>query len=257
MSKLNPKKFPLKLALDIESAIKFLRNCARENDDTIEIIEHDSAIIYLEDLTINEFYFYVHSPTLSNDKTVCILEYNPKDESSDKPFSSVIKFDNLENYFNRWIEMLKVYNNIKFTEDDRFQQFYEDEIFADFEILDDDADIHPFNDSQQKILYSFLTGIAGYLEAQKFDDDVANEIIEETIELRDNIPNLTKKNVAKKLSRLFAKIKRFKLVTFNEVYDVAKKEVIKYLLKEGTLLIQQGASNLPKLIDHISTILPH
>lgn len=247
MANLNAKTFTLNVAKDIEKALRTMRKLVSENSDIIESIETDQ-IFYIHDLSHKNFAFYLSNPERDEDEkhTIFNITYTPQNTESLSHITRSGWTDDIEGIFNEWIMLIKEFNNINFTEEEIFTKFYEAEIFDDFKIVDDDAETHPFNNLQQILLYKFLSATIFYLENKHPDDIIIKSICSESIELRDNIQNLTKKDFSKKFSKILAKIKKFSFQTFNEISDVAKKEIYKFLLNESV-------KKLPHWIDNIHT----
>jgi len=247
MANLNAKIFTLNVSKDIEKALRILRKLVSENSNIVEPLE-TQQIFYVHDLTHPNFFFYINDPERDEDEKHTIFNVTYKPESQDSLSHRIRSAwtDDIEDIFNEWIELIKEFNEISFTEEETFTKFYEEEIFDDFKIVDDDAETHPFNNLQQIILYKFLSSTIFYLENKHPDDIVIKNICSESVELRDNIQNLTKKDFSKKFSKILAKIKKYSFQTFIEISDVAKKEIYKFLLNEGI-------KKLPHWIDNIHT----
>jgi len=247
MANLNAKTFTLNVAKDIEKALKIMRYLVSENSNVIESIETEQ-IFYIHDLSHKNFVFYINNPERDEDgkHTIFTVTFSP--ESTDSLSHTVRSAwtNDIEQIFNEWIKLIKDFNSISFTEEENFAKFYEEEIYDEFKIVDDDAETHPFNNFQQIILYKYLSATIFYLENKHPDDDVIKDICSESIDLRNNIQNLTKKDFSKKFSKILGKIKKYSLQTFIEISDVAKKEIYKFLLKEGV-------KKLPQWIDNIHT----
>jgi len=94
-------------------------------------------------------------------------------------------------------------------------------------------------------LYKFLEATVIYLKENYPDNSEVNEIINEAESLKFDISKETKAVIIRRFSKTFARIRKFNPLTFKEVYDVAKKEVIKYLLLKGV-------ENLPQLVSKIA-----
>lgn len=246
MTTLNPKDFSLIVAKDIKKVLSILRRLKVDNSDLIGIVETQN-LFYFNDIKHPNFFFYVDVPDKkSNGKpTKFPVTYSPVASDSQKALSVESEVDGIITNFNIWFDLIKDYNSINFDEDEDFLKIYEDDIFAEFEIIDEDADVKPFDNNQQIILYKFLETTTIYLEKEYSDNKIIKEIIEEANTLKNDIPNLSKRVASRKFSKVLAKIQQFNPITFRDVYEVAKKEVIKYLLLKSL-------DTLPKLITNIS-----
>lgn len=245
----NPKDFAYVVAEDIQSMLNLLRNLEAEFSDIIEIVE-TNELYYFRDKTQNNFYFYVGIPDKKSNgnPTLYKINYGPSTRNNKSSLTSEVSKSDVVDNFYHWIDIVKDFNSINFNYKKDFLKIYEEEIYSDFENIDDDTDEKPFDTNQQVILYKFLEATIIYLNNKHPDNKDIEEIIAESNSLKNEIPSLTKRIASKRFSKVLAKIKKYNPITFKEVYDVAKKEVIKYLLLKGV-------DTLPKLVNVISNIL--
>lgn len=249
MAKLNPKDFTLIVAKDIQKMLTFLRRLQVDNSDVIEVLETEQ-LFYFHDIKHKNFTFYVGVPDKKSNgqPTMFPITYSPVTSDSKNSFTSQAKIDGVITSFNIWYDLIKDYNTVSFDDEEDFLKMYEDEIFADFEIIDEDADVKPFDNNQQVILYKFLETTVIYLKKEYPDNQIIKEIIEEANTLKVDIPILSKRVAIRRFSKVLAKIQKFNPITFKDLYDVAKKEVIKYLLLKSV-------ETLPKIITNITQII--
>jgi L-rhamnose mutarotase len=249
MAKLNPKDFSLVVARDIKRMLTISRRWKADYSDVIQLVESDQ-LFYFNDINHPNFYFYVGAPdTKSNGKpTKFPFNYIPVNSDSKNSTYGELELENIIKHFNIWLELITEFNSVNFDEDEDFLKIYEDEIFAEFEIIDADADVKPFDNIQQIILYTFLQTTITHLEKEYPDNTVINEIIEEANNLKNEIPILSKRVASKRFSKVLAKIQKFNPITFKDVYDVAKKEVIKYLLLKSVETVPQLVTSINHLL---------
>lgn len=248
MSKLNPKSFSLNVAKEIEKLILHIKDVLIANSDIIESSETE-GILYAYDKNYPDFVFIIEYPKIESrgnnaDFKVSLLPTN----SASKVLSTyVMDLSNTMLKFDKWISIIRDFNSISFNDDDEFLKQYEDEIFAEFENVDEDADVMPYDIDRQVILHKFLEATTKCLEQRHPDVTAVEEIIAEANSLKNDVAKISKKIASKRLSKVLAKIRKYNPVTFRDIYDVAKKEVIKHLL-------HKGVENLPKLIEAIQAI---
>lgn len=231
---MNKRDYPLSLSKDIEKLIKDFRKFQFQNSDIITSIDDANFFIHLVDKYDSRFYFKVSNPNQSNDfRSFFSFYYFPE---SDKSFQKT-SFNNeaieLFKHLNNWVKLLREYNSINYSEQDQFAKQYEDEFYAEFDILEEDAEINPFEHNRQVFIYNLLSYVERELIKSAEQDQEILSLISETQELKENIQNLSKKNLIRKLSRVFAKIKKKGLKLFIDIIDVAKKEIIKKALYGG------------------------
>jgi len=250
MAVLNPKDYTYNVAKEIQEFLYILRNLQSEYCDIIKVVEVNDQLFYFHDLTHPDFYFLIGIPDKKSKEfpTLFPVRFNPVKYDSWEAFSKSANKNEITFYFSIWIKMIEDYNSVNFNQEEDFLKFYEEEIFSDFEIIDEDAEIKPFDNNQQIILYKFLEATISHLEKEYPNNNIINEIIEDANSLKNDIPLLTKRIATKRFSKVLAQIRKFNPITFKDVYDVAKKEVIKYLL-------MKSVETLPKVVSFITTFL--
>lgn len=244
----NPKDYTYNVAKDIQGMLHSFRNLPVDYSDIIKVVNVTDVLFYFQDVNHRDFYFHIGFPDKKSNGTPTLfpMSFAPASHDSIDGTAGEVDKDKIFKYFLTWIKIIQDYNSVSFNQEEAFLKIYEEEIYSDFESIDENATTHPFNNIQQNILYNFLSAASIYLENKHPNDEEVANICSETLDLRDNIQNLTKKDFSKRLSKVFAKIKKFSLQTFLEISDVAKKEIYKYLLKEGV-------NKLPNWIDDIHT----
>lgn len=250
MITLNPKDYIYVVAKDIQQILYDIKNFQINYCDTIKSIETNNRLFYFQDINHKEFIFLIGIPDKKSkgSPTRYPIQFTPISHESKSVFSGEIDKDQIFKHLLDWIKILKDYNSVSFNQEEDFFKIYEEEIFSNFEIIDDDAEVKPFDNNQQVILYKFLEATATYLEKEYPNNDIVREIIEDANSLRNDIPLLTKRIASKRFSKVLARVRKFNPITFKDVYDVAKKEVIKYLLLKGV-------DTLPKLVNGITTFI--
>ncbi|MGO4773479.1 hypothetical protein ACEN2I_17610 [Flavobacterium sp. W22_SRS_FK3] len=236
----NPKDFIYIVAKDIQEILFSLRNLEADYSDIVKVLE-TQQLYYFHDISHNDFYFHVGIPDKKSKgaPTLFPTYFKPDRLDSESTFSGEANKNQIVEYFYEWISIVADYNSISFNEE---------EIFSDFVIIDDDAETKPFDNHQQIILYTFLETTVNLLEEKHPNNNNVEEIIQEANSLKNEIPLLTKRIAFKRFSKVLAKLRKFNPITYRDVYDVAKKEVIKHLLLKGV-------ETLPKLVNSITTFL--
>lgn len=137
------------------------------------------------------------------------------------------------------------YESVNSFFDDPILQSFADEYFAEFEIIDEDANVKPFNTHQILVLDEHLETIHNKIDSYKTDE---NEIEMESIksdirELQNNLTSKTKKWVIRNLSNIWAKITKQSPLFLKDFLIVAKnaiiQESVKYAIVHGINMINQ------------------
>lgn len=239
---INKKEYPLILLQNIEKLFQEVRKIADSNNDIIRIAINDELKISLEDKTeYSNFSFTISQPKYEKSKVEYHIEYNPKNSTSLDSLKAFTDHRTVLNNLNIWLNLLRGYDRINLTPEEKILNEYEKEFYDEFEIIDEDADIKPFDLNRQLIIHNFLSHTIEILDRDNGD---YSELKEEAKELKENIPRLTKKTTIKKLSRLLAKIRQKSLPLLKEILDVAKKELYKKAVSGGFKMIGHFIDNL-------------
>ncbi len=242
---MNKRDYPLSLSKDIQKLINYIKLEVVRNENFIESNKSEDYFIQVIDKLDERFYFRIFNPNQSSNLVSFFnFQFAPANEASLNPVASNDEYETVINYFQSWLKIVKEYNDVTFTEKDYFTKKYEDEFYAEFEILDDDAEVNPFEHSKQIFIYNLLEYVVTELENNKNKDEEIDILISETIELKNNLQNLTKKVVIRKMSLIFSKVKKKGLKLFLDIIDVAKKEIIKKTLYGGINEIDQWTNTL-------------
>jgi hypothetical protein len=142
--------------------------------------------------------------------------------------------DSVLTWFKQWTDLVKQYNTVRLSRRDRFTSESAEQFYADFELVDEDANTTPFDNDKQLVLYRLLDYIKQKVEQEEgADKEQVSIIVNEIKMLQANIPSMTKATAVKGLSRIFAKTKAFSIKLIADFFDVAKKEALKAALYGG------------------------
>lgn len=220
---INKKKLPLKLAQDIHVLYDEVRSYARTKNDLITIKEDKELKLLLIDNDLqSDFYFTVSDPSFSGDKSYFNIEFVPAHTTSLKPHKTSTNAAGVMASIKGWIDLIEKYNTINLTPNELLINQYEDEFFSGFEIIDDDAEFISFDFPRQLLIQNFLHRTIEILNDDTSDN---SEIIIEVNELKDNIQNFTKKIIVRKLSRIFAIVRKKSLVLCKKILIEAGNEL--------------------------------
>jgi len=217
--------------------LAFLEILKPEKLKNIHPVEDDKAIMCLHDKEAGTgFYFRIISEDPNSHRF--LTEINPPSKNS----TTVLKVEEqvapLIGRLNSWIELIDSYGKIETIYDDPIIKSYEAEFEEKFEIIDEDADVAPFNLEQQNYLDSYLEHVKkqmNLLKAGKNEDEQREftEIENEAILLQKELTKENKKEIVKKLSRILAKARKIGLEVFKQVAIDILSEVGKRMLMGG------------------------
>ncbi|WP_010516933.1 hypothetical protein [Croceivirga radicis] len=228
---INKKEYPLALVKAIGQLYSSIRTYVAQNSDILEIVKDKELELKVVDSSKHSnFEFLVHKPKFENGKAIFYVEHNPENTVSLKKRSLSIMPDSVLKTLKAWTGWIREYNKASLSPEDKILNEYENEFFQNFELLDENADTHPFELEKQIIIHNYLLQVVQILEKDKKNNAV---LISEANELKEQIPSLTKRKTVKKLSRFFANVRKKSLVLLKEILVEAKKELYKRAIKGG------------------------
>ena len=226
---MDPKNYPLSQSKDIERIKReFRRLLLREADLIEEYSDKNKHMLHLIEKKNPKFYFKVFNPNQSKDYISYFqLQYVPEHEHTFEYSTFNLQIDQIIEHFNKWISLLRQFNSINYTQDDIFLKAYENEFYEAFSFDEDLSEPQPFNHKTQVFLLHFLQGLTNGLKGANPNDPEIKNIINEVEEIKNNIQNLDQKVAAKKISRVWATLKKKGLPLLNTVIAKVKDELVK------------------------------
>lgn len=225
------KKFPLTVLADWKHIINEVNESVNTNSNIVKLSERESASLKVEDLE-SHFYFMVSNPQQANDGTsVFSTSYAPHNRQKINSIKYELKTDEVISHFNHWLGMIEEYENITLTEEEEITKQYINEFFDEFEIIDEDADLKAYDLNRQLLLLNYIQHIEDNIK-NFAPENSKSELLEETINFKEELPKLTKRKTIRKLSELLAKLRKNGLEVLKEVWTEGKKEIIKRGLKQ-------------------------
>ncbi|PJJ08052.1 hypothetical protein CLU83_1282 [Flavobacterium sp. 1] len=220
------KKIPLQILKALEPLLK-------ENSSLFEIILQDEYIIKIIDKDKNsDFYFLIESFT-TYPKFTLLVNRKPANDFTKSVNRGSVLADQIGNEFKKWLDILEGYEKVNSIFDDPIIEAFASEYYSEFEIIDEDAGIKPFNIKQILLLDEHLENIEINIERHLTATNKVEleEILNEVIELRENLTKRPKKWVIKKLSFVWAKISKQGPVFIKEFLSESSKLIIKESVK--------------------------
>jgi len=205
-----------------------------ENSDIIYREEVDTVLHQFRD-TSQKFCFNIRDVKLNAGETVNHYKvyYNPGSLRTIQGTTSNQKFEEIKQLLKNWIVTVRKMHEVTEEYYNPYGKFYDEE-FVDFFVNNDaDAATSPFDIERQELLFYFLTYAEVRVnQSEELDNERKLELIGDIQNLKDNIPNFTKKKVVSAFSKIAQKTKKFSNKLFHAVFDVMKKELIKQGLYE-------------------------
>lgn len=223
--------------------------------DLTNVNDTDAYLLIKDPDPSSDFFFSVLDIKIHNDSKThrgptppsYLIKYKPVNDINVSSYELLIAADQLKVIYAKWKRRINEYSEHipqQLTNDPILEQ-YEEDFFSDFEMTDEDADIHSFSTKEQLRIDAYLTYIIKRLEVYKEKSDTKQAIkdeVEGVIDaakvLQETQTKLTKNQVAKRLANILAQCKKVSLKVLGEV----KSEVVKGLVK-GVMEDPQGFFN--------------
>ncbi|CAM4409809.1 hypothetical protein [Zobellia nedashkovskayae] len=248
-------QLPLVLTSDVTLTYKEIRKLAKENSTVLRIEEDANLKLSVVGIKGNSNFFYkIQNPTLKsvgNKKQVCYdISFSPRSTLSISVHKEEALREATINKLKNWISLLIKYNEINIHPHDNLENQYENEFYEDwFQIVDEDAETNTYDTTRQILISNIITKSIITLKDGGLSED--DEVIQQAEKLKNNITNLTKRQIFDSIKSLYAKVKLKDkgLEKLNDIYKVCETEVIKMGYHFGTKLIGE---KLVALIDAIN-----
>jgi hypothetical protein len=228
--------------------LKTLQPYVNLRGDKFEALDpKDKLLKVVDQETESEFHFIIEEyKKVQGGKFQFLMSRSPKSQNEVEIYKTWVDISQLEPQFKMWLNLLDEYENVTSFFDDPIVKSFRDEYFAEFEIIDEDAEIMPLNTKQILLLDTYLENIDNRLGDYSTDSNSGEitEIQEEIVELRENLTNKSKKWVVKKLSKIWAKIAKQGTKFIKEFLTDSKKEATKQGVKGLIEFAKENGSDL-------------
>lgn len=217
---------------------------ARRNDGFIHSIPEDTYWLVKDHNPGSPFFFHIENIELKHEEPQgniieLTVEFAPASEFDLAPTRVVLNHGQLTNSYSLWQKLVYDYQQaeIYWEQNDTVLNQYIEEEYVNFTILDE-GEKHSYPLRFQLFIDGYLSDVINSLAAhrEEIQDEgkasQVNEIIADAQELKSTQTQLTRQEVARKLSTLWAKARKAGL----NIYIEVRKE----LLKEGAKAILKG-----------------
>ena len=227
---INKKKHTLILLQTVERLFKRIRTFVEVNNDILELTKNEPFELVIEDKSkYSDFKFSVSNPKQNNNNKIILeAEFNPTNSASLASRKVSTEENSIVTLLEQWTNLIKAYNKTELSAEESILNEYEQEFYANFEILDEDADTKPYELEKQVIIHTYFVNVIHLL---KQNEEENAELIKEAEEIKENIPSMTKRTTVKRISGFFAKVRKKSLPLLKEVLELGRKEVFKRGIK--------------------------
>jgi hypothetical protein len=175
----------------------------------VEIVESENSLIKIIDCDENSQFSF----TINNYKTDTGIYFHVRFDPADRNSLSIaqrwIAERSLDSTFDSWYLIIKEYEKSFVFSDDPIINYYADEYYAQFEIIDDDA-WKPLEHNKMLLLDKQLKYIEENIEKEITEDNEAEiiEIKKEASKIRNILTKEPRASLFRKTAVLWAKIKK-------------------------------------------------
>ncbi|WP_029038013.1 hypothetical protein [Salinimicrobium xinjiangense] len=230
------KQFPIEI-------LNALKDFVDLKDDKFEVVDPGNYLLKIIDKDPESDFYYIAEQYQNNNNVFKLLiNYKPKSRFDVTPHRTWIEAKTLEKDFYSWLNILKEYDSIPSFFDDPILKSYEEEYFAEFEIIDEDADNSPFSSKQVLLLDAHLENIEKNIDQYKTEENEERieEIKNDVSTLRQNLTRKDKSWVVENVVKIWAKITKEGPQLMKDFLSETKKEVI----KQGVKGLLKGAKSI-------------
>jgi hypothetical protein len=225
---MSKRKFPLIILTQL--------NHLKENYPTeSKRVKAVNSLLRFEDKNEDsDFYFQINSYTFNvNNEFQYSATYEPTSENVLTKKTRNLNFEGLESTLKNWGNILKLFNDTEHFDDDGTIKHYTKEFFDEYQLIEEDANINPFDLRRQILIDNYLANSVKYLENYEEINHIdLTEEKNEAIELRKSLTALTKNEVILRLSKFWALSRKKGLPILKEIFFELAKEIINEIGKK-------------------------
>jgi hypothetical protein len=228
MSEINKKDFPLTVHQNLnELRSKFSKNFKSASPTNPLMTFHDID-------EASSFYFQINSYSKSGNDFYYQVIYKPKSEDDLGEYTQPLKFEDAVSRLKNWVDTIQQFDQIPHFFHDPIVDSYTKEYYEEYKILEDDADINPFDIRRQLLIDKYLENSVKFLDKyqKKNPEIVLDEPRDLANNLRANLTRLTKNEVIQELSQFWAIARKKGLPIIKELFFELAKELVKELGKK-------------------------
>ena len=214
------KKYPLKVHQNLNTLKKDFTNYFA--------FASDVPLMRFEDKDeTSTFFFQVNSFKTHHSEFYYEVTYQPLAANNLATNTDLIKYPDVEKLIQSWVEVIKKFDETPHFSNDPIIEQYADEYFDEYKLIEEDADYRPFDIKRQILIDSYLEKtidfLTQYSESNSIDLEEPKTIAQD---LKNQLTELTKNEVVKKLSLLWAVSRKKGLPIIKRIFFEFAKEVI-------------------------------
>lgn len=228
--------------------LKSLEPFVNMRGEKFEVIEpKDNLLKVIDKECESNFHFTIEKYKKTNRGTFqFLMKRSPQSQNENTEIQTWLEISQLKGQFDAWIKLLDEYDSVNSFFDDPIINSFKDEFYAEFEIIDEEAEIKPLNTKQILLLDSYLEKVNDKLDEYKTKGNIEEiqEIQEEIEILKGNLTIKSKKWVVNRLSIIWARIAKKGTKYIKEFLTESKKELIKQGVKGLIEFVKENGTEL-------------
>jgi len=218
-----------------------------QKGERFEVVDPGKSLLKVIDKEPDSsFHFTIELHEKKGDGTYQLLMSKaPRNILDNCEYRLWIKIDSVNKQFSEWIAMLEQYENVKSFYDDKIINGFQEEFYAEFEILEEEEDF-PLRTKQILLLDEYLEELGEKLQEYVNEQNVheINAIQNEIILLRENLTAKSKKWILKNFTKIWGSVAKQGTKFIKEFLTESKKELIKQGVKSAVDYIVQNGPHL-------------
>lgn len=221
------KKYPLLI-------LKQLNHLKKNPPAIAKLVKPLDGLIRYNDLDIeSDFHFKINSFSENQSGFYYSVSYKPQNGNKLVEYKASLKFADVVAHIKNWANVIKDFNETEFFEDDQITANYTSEFFEEYRLVDDGADVEPFDLRRQLLIDKYLDSSIKYLENYEEKNDGADlsEPIEQAKNVKSTLTDLSKNDVIKGLSKFWALCRKEGIPILKKVFFELAKEFVKEIGK--------------------------
>ncbi|WP_321279283.1 hypothetical protein [Marinifilum fragile] len=228
---INPKEHPLVFVQTIQSLFTQIRTRVEKYSAIIRIVKDQDFEIVIEDIDpLSNFSLEIFEPEFVGNSVVFQLKQSPTNHLKHELNEFALYSDQILHQLDGWLNLILQYNNVQISPEEKILKAYEEEFFDNFKLVDEDANNKPYEVGKQLMLAEFLDTAIVVLKNHEI---VHEELISEATEIKEELPNLTKQDTVKKLSRFLALIRKKSVELLKALIIETKNQAMKQVVSGG------------------------
>lgn len=181
-----------------------------------------------------------------NGKFEFLMNRIPRNVNNNGVYQIWVEISGLSGQFEAWVKLLDEYETVNSFFDDPIAKSFKDEFYAEFEIIEEEAENHPLKTKQILLLDDYLESVDSKLTELTTEQNSSEiqDIQADIVLLRENLTTKSKKWVVNRLTAIWAKIAKRGTKFIKEFLTESKKELIKQGIKGLIDYVKENGTDL-------------